>query len=674
MSEIIFGKNKTKGIVAAEVIDNYVVCLTNENEEVHLPLVHWVLTKVPTKKGRKLEGNNHYKYITVLENAVEYKKFLGKCRKKRADFYTVYHDIESSMLYHGYTFYKDIKIEDVSVLAFDIEARGLVKDHTSEVLVITNTYRDRFGKKTKKQFIIDDRGQEVMIEEWCAWVRKVDPDIMTGHNINGYDLPYLEHCSTNGLHLGRDDSKLTFRDRASNYRVDGSQTWEYHKIKCYGRDIIDGMFLAVKYDAATNNYISWGLKAIAEYEGWVTEDRQFYDASQIGKNWHIPEEREKIIDYCADDSDDSLRVFDLMAPSFFYMCQSIPKPFQLVTESASGSWLNAILVRSYLQEGHSIPKANEGEYVGGGMSWGNPGLYTNVTKWDAKSFYPSTIIAFELFDKKKDPKGHYLEMVKYFTNLRFEQKAKHKETGEKYYDDLQASSKIFINSAYGLMGTRGLNFNNFQIAQEITKCCRKGLQKCVLWATGQEIDYWWGIEEPLYKNIQYADHDELKMKEKYGEFLTVIGQEGLKTSAMVPSGKSGKEWKVCYDHSKASKQDYLDYSHIDSKAQISADDMVKHNWVLVNIDTDALAFAKQDGSEWTDEEYESIFKEVNEIMYSEWEDDGMFDQFLVIKAKNYVMQEKGSEKYKFKGSACTDTKKEPALSEMLSEMVKVLMG
>lgn len=669
MSEIIFGKNKQTGIVAAEVIDNYVVCLTKNNEEVHFPLVYWVLTTVPTKKGTKLKGNNHYRYITKFDTAEEYQEFLNKCRKKRADFYTVYHDIESSMLYHGYTFYKDSKIDEVSVLAFDIEASGLVKDHTSTVFVITNTFRDRSGNIIKKQFILDDdEGQEKLISDWCDWVREIDPDIITGHNINGYDLPYLEHCSGSGLVLGRDDTEITFRKKKSNYRVDGTQTWEYNKIKCYGRDIIDGMFLAVKYDIG-RNYNSWGLKVIADYEGWVSEDRQFYDASQIGKNWHIPEEREKIIKYCEDDSDDSLRVFDLMAPSFFYMCQSIPKPFQLVTESASGSWLNAILVRSYLQDGHSIPKANEKEYVGGGMSWGNPGLYTNVSKWDAKSFYPSTIIAFELYDKDKDPKGHYLEMVKYFTNLRFEQKAKYKETGDKYFDDMQASSKIFINSAYGLMGTQGLNFNNFQIAQEITKCCRKGLQKCILWATGKTVDDWWGIQEPLYKPIEFSKDDKLKYKEKYGEFLNITSDGGDKITAMVPAGKSGKEWKVCYMQSKAAKQDYPDFNHIDTKAKISTQDMVKHDWILVNIDTDALSFAKKDGSPWSDEEYNMINKEINEIMYSEWEDDGLFDQFLVVKAKNYVMKEKGSEKYKYKGSSLTDQKKEPALVQQLQDMI-----
>jgi DNA polymerase elongation subunit (family B) len=617
--QVIFGKDKTQGIVAAEVVEDYVVCLTNSDEEVHFPMIYWVLTPFQTKNSTKLEGKQHYKYITTFDKEEEYQAFLGKARKKKVDFYTVYNKIEAAMLYHGFTFYKDIKIEEVSVLAFDIEANGLVKDETSEVFVITNTFRDRNGKITKKQFRVDEfknDDQQEMIAIWCRWVRGVDPDIITGHNINGYDLPYLDHCSLNGLSLGRDDSVVTFKQRSSKYRVDGSQTWEYHKMKCYGRDIVDGMFLAVKHDIG-RNYPSWGLKPIAEYEGWVTEDRQFYDASKIGKDWSDKEKRKLIVKYCEGDSDDSLRVFDLMAPSFFYMCRSIPKPFQLITESASGSWLNSIMVRSYLQEGCSVAKTNEQKRVAGGMSWGRPGVYSNVSKWDAASYYPKTVLTFDIYDEKKDPNAHYLQMVKYFTERRFEQKDKYKETGDKYYDDMQAASKVFINSAYGLLGTPGLNYNSFENASLITKCCRKGLQKAIIWATGKTAVEWW---------------------DEYEE-----------------------------------EQDFSDFKFINDKAEWSNDEMPKHDWELVNLDTDSLSFCKSDESPWSSDEYQMIHEEINKIMYSEWEDDGSFDRVLVLKAKNYCLLPSGSDKIKKKGSSITDSKKEPALLEMLDKMLADLI-
>jgi len=308
------------------------------------------------------------------------------------------------MISKGITLFKGLKVKDISVLAFDIEADGLYETKDSQVFVITNTMR-RNGVITRKHFREDHyTNQGEMIEAWCDYVREVDPTFLTGHNLFGYDFRYLKHVASlygKKLNLGRDKSEAEFGKRNKNYRVDGSQTWEYKDVRIFGRHVIDGMFMAVKYDIG-RNYPNWRLKDIAEYEGIVKEDRQFYDASQVGKNWCDPVEREKIVNYGIHDSDDSLGLYDIMVPSFFYMAQSIPKPFQLIINSASGSWLNTIMVRSYLQDKESIPKADEPSPVGGGMSYGIPGTYDNVTKWDAKSYYPNTILTFDIYDPRKE--------------------------------------------------------------------------------------------------------------------------------------------------------------------------------------------------------------------------------------------------------------------------------
>ena len=66
-----------------------------------------------------------------------------------------------------------------------------------------------------------------------------------------------------------------------------------------------------------------------------------------------------------------------------------------------------------------------------------------------------------------------------------------------------------------------------------------------------------------------------------------------------------------------------------------------------------------------------IYKEINGIMYSDWEDDGQFDKVLVVKAKNYVLVE--GDKVKVKGSSLTDSKKEPALLELLNKLITDLL-
>jgi DNA polymerase elongation subunit (family B) len=617
---LIYGKNTTQEITALEVVDNTVELYFNDGHVETKPMIYWILAnKKLDRHFEKLEGNQHYKWIRRFRRREVFSKFSRMYWKK--DIFKISNDKESAMIYYGYTMFKGLKVSDVSVLSFDIETNGLAMNEDSEIFLITNTFRGSDGNITKKHFRVDHYDNQVdMIEDWCKWVVEIDPTVLNGHNIFSFDLPFLRQCYGEDLPIGKKHTPASVDEKESYFRVDGNTKWTYKKIHILGRHVIDGVFLAVKYDIG-RNYPSWGLKPIAEYEGIIKEGRQFYDASKIRDNWQDPVEREKIVQYGIDDSDDSLALYDIHVPSIFYMTQSVPKPYQLMGLSASGAQLNAIMVRAYMQDGHSIPKTNESQYVAGGMSYGIPGVYTNVVKWDAASYYPSTILAFDIYDEDKDPKAYFLKMVRYFTDKRFEQKDKYKETGDTYYNDLQAASKVFINSSYGLLGTPGLNFNSFENASLITKCCRAGLQKAIVWATGKTTQEWWS---------EYKDQ-------------------------------------------KAHTQDFPDYSYIDKKTKSTYENMPIHDWKLVNLDTDSLSFCKQDGSAYTKEEYDTIYKEINEIMYSEWEADGEFDKVLVLKAKNYVLKPKGSDKLKYKGSSITDSKKEPALQEMLNEMIKALL-
>jgi len=490
---LIYGKDTTENIVSVSVKDDLLYLYKSDGSVETRTNKYWILSRQKlSKKTKKLKGSQAYKYITVFDSGNEFKKANSAWYTK--DTYCIWNQVEAAMVYHGITQFKGMQISDTSILSFDIEAEGLKRHKDSDVYLITNTFRSNAGEIVKKHFRVDHYDNAGnMIEEWSAWVRDVNPDIITGHNIYGYDLPYIDHVAqlyNKSVDIGRDGSAMRFNSKPSNFRVDGNTAWEYHKCNIEGREIIDGMFLAVKYDIG-RNYPSWGLKAIAEYEGFVKEDRQFYDASKIAQNWSDPVEREKIVQYGIDDSDDSLAIFDLMAPSIFYMAQSVPKPFQIMGTSASGSQLNAVMVRAYLQDGHSIPKASEREHVYGGISFGVPGNYKNVFKIDIKSMYPSIIRSFKLYPKFKDPKKYYLKMADIYTEQRFSNKRKYKETGDKYYDDMQAAQKIAINSLYGLMGASGLNFNDFALADRITGIARQIIKKTIKWATSKDIKYWW---------------------------------------------------------------------------------------------------------------------------------------------------------------------------------------
>jgi DNA polymerase, archaea type len=489
---LIYGKNQLQRLVNAE-IENDKATLFIEDETGTIstqtqPNKFWALTANNTT-GKKLEGNLHYKYGHQFTSKTDRSNFINNLRKKNSDFFTIYDEKESFLTKDGYTFYKGMKHTDPSMLSFDIESTGLFHNKDSKVLLISNTFRKN-GVVTRKLFAYDEySSQGEMLVDWCDWVWRMNPSIILGHNIYTYDLPYLNHVAEmNGvsLNLGRNSSEIYINPKPSQFRVDGSRSQEYNRIRIYGRDVIDTMFLAIKYDTATKKYDSYGLKNIIKQEGLEKTDRVMYDAGQIRFQYQNPEEWPKIKAYCEHDADDSLALYDLMGAPFFYLTQSVPKTFQGIIESATGSQINLMMIRSYLQEGHSIPKASPAKPYEGAISIGEPGNYSNCVKWDVASLYPSIILECEVYDEDKDPKANFLKIMKTFTEERLKNKALAKTS--KYHDDLQSAAKIFINSGYGFLGTDGLQFNSPQAAEFITKTGREILITAIEWATGVKYE------------------------------------------------------------------------------------------------------------------------------------------------------------------------------------------
>lgn len=494
---LIFGKDSTENITSIEAEDDILHIFREVNGEEYYsahPNKFWIVSNSPLNNGfTRLKGDLHYKYGTTFTDRKDFQKWR-RIWKRDKDIFSIYNSTEANMVRSGITYFKGMKPSDVSILSFDIESTSLKHGPEAKVLLISNTYRSQ-GDVIRKLFCYDEyKTQGDMIDAWCTYVREMNPSIILGHNIVSYDLPYLKYIAEQNntdLYLGRDSTvPIQLEDYESKFRVDGTRDLHYHKVKIWGREVIDTMFLAYKYDATVRKYVSYGLKNIIKQEELEKENRQFYDASKIRENYSIPEEWIKIKDYCIHDSDDSLALYDLMAPAFFFMTQSIPKTWQSVTESATGSQINAMMIRSYLQEGHSIPKASEVFPFEGAISHGIPGIHNNVLSFDVASLYPSIILEFKIYDKEKDPNKNFLYIVNKLTEERLNNKKLFKETGIKYYDDLQSSEKIAINSAYGFFSATGLLFNSPNCAALVTLKGREILKKAIHWATNKSYEVW----------------------------------------------------------------------------------------------------------------------------------------------------------------------------------------
>lgn len=93
-------------------------------------------------------------------------------------------------------------VDPVIQIANVVRLHGLDEDLTCNVFTL-NTCAP-IGHAEVKSY----KSESKMLEEWAQFVRDVDPDIITGYNINNFDLPYLmdrsKHLKLNQFaYLGR---------------------------------------------------------------------------------------------------------------------------------------------------------------------------------------------------------------------------------------------------------------------------------------------------------------------------------------------------------------------------------------------------------------------------------------------------------------------------------------
>jgi DNA polymerase elongation subunit (family B) len=480
VNDLIYGKKGIQKIVSVEPRDNvlevfYEKTPGNITSE-FFPHKYWLLSSQKISENfQRLKGDLFYKYGKLFNTREDFLKARSIYRHK--EIFSVYNAKESVAIKDGYSCFLDMTPNDVSLVSFDLKTTGL-DPHLPDAQIVLISATFRAGRNLEKKLFCynDYSSQGEMIDAFCTFIREKNPSLLIGHNVLGFDFNYLNviaSLSNTSLLLGRDGSSAVFDDYERKFRVDGNRDLGYHDVRIYGREIIDTMFLSIKADIG-RKYDSYGLKPIIKQEGWELPNRVFYDSSLIRTNYTKPGEWAKIQQYCIDDSLDAITLFDKFCPPFFYMCQNVAKgSFQNVVNSASGSQLNSIMLRAYLQQAHSLPKADEPYYFEGAISIGNPGIYHNFMKLDVASLYPSIMMEYRIAPEHKDPKGYFTQLVGYLREERLKNKQLAKETENPYYSHLEQSQKIAINSLYGFMGAKGLLFNHIPGAASVTKYGRE---------------------------------------------------------------------------------------------------------------------------------------------------------------------------------------------------------
>ncbi|NSW87644.1 MAG: DNA polymerase II [Syntrophobacteraceae bacterium] len=503
-NEILFGRDSTAGIVAVEPAgeDSMRLFIRTGNglkilDEPFSPFI--LLEKEDLLDGfrkpysiRHLSSNNALADLALFTRWTDcirardhLRKTTGKTSTSpQAPYLFLSDPVHQHLLLTGKTLFKGMAYSDIRRLAIDIEtgcAPGYEFSNPSreEDRILSIALMDNHG--FEEVLFGSDMTEKEMIEALGNRILQLDPDVIEGHNIFNFDLEYIVARARRHrvkLAWGRDGSEPKLR--RSRFTV-AERIIDYTRMDIFGRHIVDTLFLLQYYDMAARELESYGLKAAAQHFGLSEDDRTYVDTSSV--QWIFENQPEVLKKYNLDDARETLALSRLLGYPFFLQARIFPYSYQNILIRGNATKINALFMREYLARNTSIPlPSGREEFEGGYTDVFVQGVVKNIVHCDVASLYPSVMLAFHL-QPSSDSLGIFLPLLRDLRSFRLNAKQLAREASDPhehdYYEALQQTFKVLINSFYGYLGTTMHHFSDTSLAAEVTRIGRELIRRMI---------------------------------------------------------------------------------------------------------------------------------------------------------------------------------------------------
>ena len=509
-NDLLFGKDKEKSIVGAyQLSDNRIRVFNREGDTVRFhddPFFPFFFISestllegfVPEKRDKfwlvKLGGSNFFQCLAIFESWNTYRDALvyltSRTNGESAEsinenswfdnsshIYNKGDAVTQYFLQTGKTLFKGMIFDDLYRIQLDIETnynpiRNKSGNHgCEEDEIIIVSLSDSKGWES----VIHSKGrtEKALLEELIALIREMDPDVIEGHNIFSFDLPYLlRRCEHHRIPFAIGRNGLVPKTYPTSIRF-AERSIDYTFFDIPGRHVIDTLFLVQSYDISKRSMQSYGLKAVAKHFGFASPERTYVDYEDIASLWN--NNHEKLLAYALDDVRETRSLSSLLSGSNFYLSQMLPYTYAMTSRLGQAAKIEVLLIREYLRRKQSIPKPSAGQQHSGGYTEVFlKGILGPIVYADVESLYPSIMLSYNICPKSDTLKvfpGILIDLKE----LRFKAKEKAREEIKcgnislaNNFDAMQSSFKILINAMYGYLGYGGGIFNDFDEADKVT--------------------------------------------------------------------------------------------------------------------------------------------------------------------------------------------------------------
>src|SRR5436190_9675438 len=444
----------------------------------------------------KLRGNLKYGWLIRVDSWKELIALRNGLKNAGRDFFAFTDPIQHYLTATGRTLFKDLPFEELKRMQIEVlsVAPRSRDDPGNNDHLISIALSDNSG--WEELIVVDpnnvQESERNALRRLTALIKERDPDVIEGHDLFRVHLPLLVARAKKlkaKVDWGRSGGFL--RSRPSRLQI-AEKTIDYPKFTIDGRHFLDTFLLAQFYDV--------GMRSLAGFERTdVARHFDLCDSEQVSTLTGKEFERA----YLADSEmfrrralcgvRETRALSDLLSPSYFIQAQIFPYNYQDVIVRGNATRINALFLREYVRQRHSIPelpmpRAFEGGYTDIFFT----GVARNVWHCDVASLYPSVMLQFDCFPAT-DELQIFRHLLTDLRNFRLEAKARMRAerdpAKQHHLQALQNTFKILLNSFYGYLGFAQGHFADFGAAARVTQIGRDLLKKMIDWlhARGAQV-------------------------------------------------------------------------------------------------------------------------------------------------------------------------------------------
>ena len=497
---LLFGADPTPRMVAVELGETGTVRIyrrekdgsTSTEVEPFHPFV-WCDSDVMDLgiDAEKLEGDLKYGWRVTVDSWKELIALRNGLKKANRSFFAFTDPVQHYLTATGRTLFKDLPFESLKrmqleVLSFaggeEVNAEAAADDHIMSIALSGNSGWEEL-------IVIDARNVEESernaLQRLTALIKERDPDVIEGHNLFRFDLPYLvarARKTKTKMDWGRSGGFL--RSRPSRLQI-AEKTIDYPKFSIDGRHFVDTFLLAQFYDVGMRTLSGFERNDVAAHFGLCDSgELSALTGKELQRAYLQDDERFRQRALCA--VRETRGMADLLSPSYFIQAQIFPYNYQDVIVRGNATKINALFLREYFRQRHAIPEMPMARgFEGGYTAIFFTGVAHNVWHCDVASLYPSIMLQFDCFPVT-DQLQIFRHLLTDLRTFRLEAKASMRAASndparQRYFHALQNTFKILINSFYGYLGFAQGHFADFDAAARVTQIGRDLLQKMIAW-------------------------------------------------------------------------------------------------------------------------------------------------------------------------------------------------